>query len=156
MQIVSTWPRTGVTSWALPGIYDSLEKLASPFLAGPHGKELPIFQPSVSSTSGLGFPPLNPGFFWALLFTCKTCEFVAFLVWFVVVFCFVLFFELVATVGGKGGAERRFEFSNLLSFPSQLFMNNVLNWWKKCWICSLWIIVTGVLPRILKSKAVAA
>lgn len=62
------------------------------------------------------FPTLSTGFLGAFLLTCKTCEFVAFLVWFVIGFDFV--FELASTIGGKGGAGRRFGLSNLLGlFP---------------------------------------
>lgn len=106
MQIVSTWPRTGVTSWALPGMYDSLENLAST-LPAPWpvltAKSCPCPSPQWAppvAWKGLGFPPLNTGCFWALLFTCKTCEFVAFLMWFVVVWGFV-FLSWYQQLGGR-------------------------------------------------------
>lgn len=50
---------------------------------------------------GLGFPPLNTGCFWAPLFTCKTCEFVAFLMWFVIVVGFVFFLSWYQQLGGR-------------------------------------------------------
>lgn len=107
-------------------------------------------------------PPPNTGF-GAFHFTYNICKFVAFLVCLYFIVCLVYFVLLVVFFCFGFGldflsyhqqlGEKELQKGGLDSiifqvFPSLIFMNNVLNWWKKCWICSLWIIFTSVLPRI--------